>query len=191
MLITSFYCTYLRISQPVLTPSSTVSSTTVPPGTDQSPQKVPIPPNQQMTTKPVLTKPQAPILASIGLNTFQELSVAPAQVLLLWNLLIDEHKIAASEYEARAKVMRDLKQKILTNVSDAYSIHLARCHDVASMMLALKSKVAYTDQAMKIAVQTAYQDAHRSGPKASNVDVWLSTWETAYARAVGVQLPEV
>ena len=58
------------------------------------------------------------------------------------------------------------------------------------MLVALKQRIAPTDQARELKLTNQYQKL-KKGPKMQNIDEWLKLWETTYTDCKEFDLPDV
>lgn len=132
------------------------------------------PPLQRFTEQPILERPKYPTLELVGYSDPEAASKMGEQKKWLWDFYKDNYKVKIVDFDRKSKAMSELQKTILRQVAQPYHVHVRQCSDLRSILLALKSGVAYTDRAMEIDLRRQYQYVSQIGPKSATVDTWIN-----------------
>jgi hypothetical protein len=141
------------------------------------------------TTPMALSKPVRPTLSTAkdGATTFSDLTATEQSY---YKILLDEHKDNVREFEQQERALNEIYALIsdtLARPLRTYTRDLDSPHDI---LRALRKRLEPTSFARKADLSKEYQ-ALKQVDKHTNVDNWLMKWETTYAAAVKVNLPDI
>jgi hypothetical protein len=141
------------------------------------------------TTPTALSKPVRPTLSTAkdGATTFSDLTATEQSY---YKILLDEHKENVREFEQQERALNEIFALIsdtLARPLRTYTRDLDSPHDI---LRALRKRLEPTSFARKADLSKEYQ-ALKLVDKHTNVDNWLMKWETTYAAAVKINLPDI
>jgi len=135
------------------------------------------------------TEPEEPTPASINAlkQTIQALD--PTE-LNLYRMLTTTYNTRLRLYEQKMKEIRNVRKHIRGTISERNITIIENLDTPYQMLKALKKRLAPTDQARQIEVAKEYEKIKHYN-KRQKVEDYLTAWETTYAEAKALDLPEV
>ena len=100
------------------------------------------------------------------------------------------YKRKIATFDRQKAAMATLRSFIQETVTRTYLTYTFGCDTPHDMLVALKQRVAPTDQARKIELITQYQKLKKA-PRGQNLDTWLQQWEKTYKECKQLKLPDV
>lgn len=148
--------------------------------------------NPDLTTplpEPTRPNPPAPADASTveGHTTLTTLTSDEREI---YKLLYSEYKESLSLVKQELDTLRAIRNHLVTSVSKENIVYIESQETIYDMLVALKKRLAPTDEARKLEVIDRYQRL-RNYDKRIDVEAWCEEWEITYADAVALDLPEV
>ena len=138
---------------------------------------------------PTLTRPAMPLRRDVNPAKTLIGELTPDEVEEL-KALREECKDRNCEYEKQHTAVETLYTLIHKTVSKSYYTYLMKKETLHDMLVALKQRIAPTDQARKLKLTNQYQKL-KKGPKTQNIDEWLKLWETTYMDCREFDLPDI
>ena len=140
---------------------------------------------------PVLppTKPTIPRVKDVksDAETVRDLDPNGVQALkALQATYKDDEKV----YQEYLKARKEINDFIMRTVSLSNHIYMRNSDGVRQKIIDLKKHLAPTDEARELELSTLYSQLKKA-PSNQDIDQWLRRWETTYADAVAIKLPEV
>jgi hypothetical protein len=140
-------------------------------------------------TLPALTEPAIPIPQNVNPDKTSLTQLdADEKEELKFQRLTYKRKIAT--YDRQKAAMAALRSFIQETITRTYLTYTFNCDTPHDMLVALKQRVAPTDQAKKIELINQYQKL-KEAPHSQNLDTWLQQWEKTYKKCKQLKLPDV
>jgi hypothetical protein len=98
--------------------------------------------------------------------------------------------IYSSHWEDRGLKYATLRSFIQETITRTYLTYTFDCDTPYDMLIALKQRVAPTNQTRKIELVNQYQKLKKA-PRSQNLDTWLQQWEKTYKECKQLKLPDV
>ncbi|KAI0993953.1 hypothetical protein K3495_g14231 [Podosphaera aphanis] len=108
----------------------------------------------------------------------------------IYKLLYSEYKEVLSQKKQEIDTLRGIRNHLVTSISKENIVYIESKDTIFEMLVALKKRLAPTDEARKMEVVDKYQRL-RQFDKRTDVEAWCKDWEITYADAVALDLPEV
>jgi hypothetical protein len=108
----------------------------------------------------------------------------------VYKLLYNEYKDNLSLVKQQIESLRQIRNHIMTSTGKDNIVYLKGKTTIYNMLVALKKRLAPTDDARKIEVATKYSKL-RVFDKKTDLEAWCRSWETTYLDVVGLNLLEV
>ena len=100
------------------------------------------------------------------------------------------YKRKIATFDRQKAAIATLRSFIQETVTRTYLTYTFGCDTPHDMLVALKQRVAPTDQARKIELISQYQKL-KNTPDSHNLDTWLQQWEKTYKECKQLRLPDV
>ena len=143
------------------------------------------------TQIPEPTRPVAPSPAEASSiadhTTFATLSSDEREI---FKLLYNEYKESLSLARQEMETLKAIRNHLVTSVSKDNIVYIETKDTIYDMLVALKKRLAPTDEARKLDVIDKYRRLRHFDRK-TDVEEWCKEWETTYADAMALGLPEV
>ena len=101
-----------------------------------------------------------------------------------------EHRDNLKLYRKQQSAFDTLCSQIQSSISRTYLVYTFNCDTTYNVLVALKKRVAPTDEARKIHLATQYAKLKKA-PRNQNLEAWMQEWEKVYTECVELKLPEV
>jgi hypothetical protein len=140
-------------------------------------------------------EPEMPLSSHVNSDkSLLEFTVAERDI---YKLLLEEYRLQLTAYEKRQRdtnkildSLATLRTYIVTSIAKDYISYITEENTVHSMLLALKRRLAPTDQARKMEVALAYAKLKLYN-KREDVEHYLREWEIVYTEAKKLNILEV
>lgn len=136
--------------------------------------------------RPVAPSPAEASLVE-GHTTFASLTPDEREI---FKLIYSEYKESLSLARQEMETLKAIRNHLVTSVSKDNIVYIETKDTIYDMLVALKKRLAPTDEARKLEVIDKYRRLRQFDRK-TDVEEWCKEWETTYADAVALGLPEV
>src|SRR4051812_9628851 len=83
-----------------------------------------------------------------------------------------------------------MQSYIQENITRTYLTYTFKCDTPYDMLVALRHRVAPTNQACEVELVNYYQKLKRP-PRNQNIDLWLQHWEKTYMDCKDLDIPDI
>lgn len=106
-----------------------------------------------------------------------------------YELRYQRYRTDQKAYEKYLRGIKEVEHQILTTINRTCLPYILECTTPYETLKALKARLAPTDRAREIELSAQWAQLRKT-PRAQDIDKWLDNWESIYAKAITMKLPE-
>jgi hypothetical protein len=136
-----------------------------------------------------LEKPQRPLPSGVKAGVTSLVKLEPLKQ-ALFRVLFDDYKDRAREFEQQEKALNKIFLQITDTTARPLRTYFRQLNTPYEILQALKKRLEPTALTRSYDLVKEYQ-ALKKVPRYSEIELWLTRWETTYADALAINLPDV